>query len=481
MLLALDKQGVLYEQIARALKAQILDGRLKAGCKLPSTRSLAIALGVSRKPVIQAYELLGAEQLTIPVPGSGTRVARTGSRARSANWQKSALVSRYTARLRALPAITLAGVHAGAHAGERPKYNLLYGEPVYDPSLFNSWRRKLLAAALRAGPSYPDAGGHLPLRRAIAEHLARRQKIICDTSDILVAAGTQQALTIIERVVLNPGDRVVLEDPHYQLAKHSLDACGAEIFSGRTDEQGLVVRELPQRPTRLTVVTPSHQFPSGVVMSLSRRLELLEWAAQTQSWIIEDDYDGEFDPSDSKLPALTALDLTGRVIYVGSFSKTIFPALRLGYIVCPKSLREDLFKTKLLDDLGSPTIEQAALATFIQSGQYDKHLRKSIVELAERRLMVIEALQRLAGAHIEIGPHGCGMHFVIWLHGIGFQKIASFIRYAKSSGLGLYPVHHYYTRKPDRPGLLIGFAALPIAQLKVAIELLARCLKQYSR
>jgi GntR family transcriptional regulator / MocR family aminotransferase len=347
--------------------------------------------------------------------------------------------------------------------------------------LFSSWGRKLMAAALRADTSYPVAEGYLPLRHALAEYVARRRGIVCDSSDILVVAGTQQALTLIERVVLNPKERVVLEDPHYQLAKHSLLAHGARIVSGRTDEQGLVIRELPQQPARLTLVTPSHQFPSGVVMSLSRRLELLKWAAQVGSWIIEDDYDTEFDAADCRLPALATLDLAGRVIYVGSFSKTIFPSLRLGYIVCPKTLRDYLFKTKLLNDLGSPAIEQAALATFIRSGHYEKHLRKSIVELATRRRIVIETLQRLAGADIEFGAHDCGMHFVIWLRHIDFHQITGFIAHAKSLGLGLDPVHPYYVKRPDRPGLLIGFAGLPLGQLKTAVELLASCLKHKAR
>jgi GntR family transcriptional regulator/MocR family aminotransferase len=386
-------------------------------------------------------------------------------------------VSRYAARVGALPPVTL----AGAHLGGRPRYNLLYGEPLNDPALFHSWRRKLSSAALRAGPTYPVAGGYLPLRRAIADYLARRRGVVCDASDILVVGGTQQALTIAERALLNPGDRVIVEDPHYQLALHSLLAHGARVISGRTDRDGLVVGELPLRPTRLTYVTPSHQFPSGVVMTLNRRLELLKWAARTESWIFEDDYDSEFHGGGRPLPALRSLDLADRVLYVGSFSKTLFPSLRLGYIVCPKALRDHLYKTKLLDDLGSPAVEQAALATFIQSGQYEKHLRKSVKEIISRRRIIVEALQRAAGSEIEIGPHQAGMHFVIWFRYLGFDRLDAFIERASSLSLGLYTVHPYFRQRPERPGLLIGYAGLTGGQLKSAVEIFARCLERSSK
>ena len=471
MYLTLDNKGTLYDQIARAIKLEILAGRMIAGSRLPSTRALATALGVARKTVLQAYELLCAEQLAIARAGSGTRVAKVSPATRPTARTRLVPLSRYATRMRSLPPVTL----AGAHVSGRPKYDLLYGEPLIDSGLFHSWRRKLAAAALRAGPTYPAAGGYLPLRRAIADYLARRRGVLCNATDILIVAGTQQALTLVERVLLDPGERVIVEDPHYQLAVHSLLAYGAQVVSARTDDEGLVVRELPQRRTRLVFVTPSHQFPSGVVMTLNRRLELLKWAARTESWIFEDDYDTEFHAGGRPLPALRSLDLADRVLYVGSFSKTLFPALRLGYIVCPAALRDALYKAKLLDDLGSPSVEQAALATFIQSRQYEKHLRKSVKELIHRRRTVVDALQRLA-SHIEIGPHQAGMHLVVWFRHLKFDELDAFIERAKSLGLGLHPIHPYYRNRPARPGLLIGYAGLSVSQLKIAVELFARCL-----
>jgi GntR family transcriptional regulator / MocR family aminotransferase len=468
----LDKQGPLYEQIARALKLEIVAGRLVAGSRLPSTRALAIALGVSRKSVIESYELLCAEQLVLARGGSGTRVADIGNSSTVSKPIRVLAPSRYAARLRKLPPLNL----AGARLDMRPRYNLQYGAPLLNPALFNSWRRKLSAAALRAGSTYPEAAGFLPIRRTIASYLARRRGVICDASQILIVGGTQQALTLIARVLLNEHEQVVVEDPHYQLAVHSLLAHGARVTSVRTDSEGIIVDEMPSRATRLAYVTPAHQFPSGVIMSLRRRIELLKWARRMDSWILEDDYDSEFHSGDRPVPSLRSLDLSERVIYVGSLSKTLFPSLRLGYIVCPTGLRDDLFKAKLLDDLGSPAIEQAALATFMQSRQFDKHLRDSFKEILIRRSIVVDSLGRLE-PHVELGPHQAGMHLVMWFRQLRFSRLDGFLRHARSVGLGLYPIHPYYRIKPPRPGLIIGYAGTSNAQLKTAMDLLSHCLE----
>lgn len=473
MELALDGKGFLYEQIARSLKVAILDGRLAAGTRLPSTRLLAQALKVSRKSVLEAYDLLCAEQLAVAIAGSATRVADTKS-GLSARVRplKVAPPSRYVARMRQLPPITLAGY---SRTAVRPKYNLQYGEPLIRATLFNSWRRKLSAAALRAGSRYQPAGGYLPLRRAIAEFLGRRRGVICDPANVLIVSGTQQALTLVARVVLDEGDTAVIEDPNYELAAQCLTAHGASLVRVETDREGLDVAKLPDQPTKLVVVTPSHQFPSGVVMSLERRLGLLKWASRVGAWVFEDNYDGEFGGGKRIDPALSSLDLSDRTLHVGSFSKTLFPSLRLGYIVCPAGLRNDLIMAKLLDDLGSPSIEQAALATFIQSRQYEKHLRKSVDELMRRRKILIAILGKLM-PEIELGPYEGGMHFIVWLPQMSYEKLDLLIKKAAALDLGIYPVHPYYKAKPAKPGLLIGYAGLSPAMLRTAAELLARCI-----
>ena len=472
MNLDLDKQGTLYEQIARALKQAIVQGELVAGSRLPSTRSLATALRVSRKPVIEAYELLCAEQVAVARTGSGTRVAGLAPRSRAPREAPRAKPSsRYVERARTLGPVTLDGSSA------RIRYNMQCGAPLVNPRLFNSWRRKLAAAALRAGPAYPTPAGFLPLRTALAEYLARRRGIVCDASDIVIVGGTQQALALTTRVLIDEGDPVVLEDPYYQLAMQAFLAHGAALSSVRTDEHGLVVCELPARATRMVYVTP-HQFPGGAIMSLSRRADLLQWAQQQDCWIFEDAYEGEFYQGRRSLPALKSLDLADRVIYVGSFSKTLFPSLRLGFIVCPKSLRADFLCAKRLDDLGSPAIEQAALATFIRSGQYEAHLRSSYAELERRRVALVEALRRTLSDDLEVAEAHGGMHLVAWLRQLTFSQCDLLVRRAAEGGVGLHPIHPYYRVPPPRPGLLLGYAGLGTGQLRAAVDILGRCLRE---
>jgi GntR family transcriptional regulator / MocR family aminotransferase len=469
--LELDGQGPLYEQLARALKRAILEGHFVAGRRLPATRTLAKTLGLSRNTVLGAYELLCAEELATAHGRSGTCVAagaRTTTPARHAS--SVAAPSRYSGRVRNLPPITLGSRQPAA------RYDLHYGEPLSDTRLFHSWRRKLAAAALQAGPRYPEPAGFLPLRRAICEHVARRRGIICTQDEVLIVGGTQQAVTLAARVVLDEGDPVGVEDPYYQHLVQTLTAHGARLVSIGTDENGLLTAELARHSARLICVTPSHQFPSGSVLSLDRRMELLRIASSQGSWILEDDYDSEFHYQGRPLPALRSLDLADRVIYVGSFSKALFPSLRLGYVVCPAGLRADLCAAKRLDDLGSPAIEQAALAAFIRSGQFTKHLRKSVAELHQRRDALLEGLRRHAGDRVEIQGAQSGVHVVVWFRRMSYSQLERLVEIGAEHELGLYPIHPNYRTRPARPGLLVGYAGLTPSALRTAAALLGDCL-----
>ena len=472
MNLTLDGHGPLYEQIARALKALIVKGALTAHGRLPSTRALAGALHVSRKSVIEAYELLAAEQLIGVRPGVGTVVAALDVPRRARSAQRVQAPTRYAARLRKLPRITLGGTHSG------PRYNFQYGAPLVNPRVFSSWTRKLAAAARRARPDYAAAEGQLALRMAIADYLRRRRGLDCSAGDILVVTGTQQAVSLTARVLLDEGDTAVLEDPFYELAEHALIAHGANVLYNRTDEEGLVVRELPASGARLVLISPSHQFPSGVVMSLARRLELLRWATQVGGWILEDDYDSEFHGGERPVAALRSLDLQDRVIYVSTFSKTLFPSLRLGYLVAPKGLREDFVRAKLLDDLGTPALEQVALAAFMQSGLYERQLRRSVREVLIRRRALLDAIRRTMGSQVEIGPCAGGMHLLLWLPGLNEERTAALVERARAAGVGVQSVAPYYHTPPRCAGLLIGYAGLSAGQIRTAIEILAGCLRR---
>lgn len=477
MNLSLDGQGALYEQLARALKRAILDGRFPAGGAMPASRELARRLGLSRNTVLGAYELLSAEQLVVARGGSGTRVADVARLRPRGTPTRTTLrpPSRYAARARRVAASQRP---VGAPAAAKLRYNLQYGEPLLNLRLFNSWRTKLAAAALRTHPGYPPAAGLLTLRSAVCDYLARRRGFVCSPEDVIIVGGTQQALSIVMRTVLDEGDTAVIEDPHYWLARQALIAHGARVISVPTDAEGLIAAQLPARGARLVFVTPSHQFPSGAQMSLSRRIELLRATEKHHSWILEDDYDGEFHYGERPIAALRSLDGGERVIYVGSFSKSMFPSLRLGYLVCPRGLREDLIAAKRFDDCGCSSISQAALAAFMQGRQFEKHLRHSAAELGRRRDALVAGLSQWAGDHVQVADSPAGMHLVAWLPRLTYPQLEQLIKLGASRGLGLHPVHVCYQVRPPRPGLLIGFAGLSCAQITAATELLGGCLRE---
>lgn len=475
MLLAkfpLDGRGARYEQLARVLKRAIVEGHFHPGERLPATRELARALRLSRNTVMTAYEILRAEQLTSSHERSGTRVAEISLPAGFISPRAAVPPqSRYAARLRKLGSNTLGRLREGL------RYDL-HCDPPFGTDMVRSWSRKLAAAARVAGPRYPDSQGFPPLRAAIAEYLARRRGVMCSESDILIVGGTQQAITVAARAVLDEGDTVAVEDPHYLFLMQALTAHGARIVSVRTDENGMVTAELARHKARLICVSPSDQFPSGALMSLERRVELLDIASRQGGWILEDDYNSEFHFRERPVTALRSLDFSGRVIYVGTFSKTLFPSLRLGFIVCPPGLREDLCRVKRFDDLGSPSVEQAALAAFMRSRQFEKYLRRTLAELEHRRGVLMESLRRHCGERIAVQETQAGTHLVVWLQDVKYPDLTRLIELGVARSLGLYPIHLYYRKPPERPGLILGYAALSAEALERAGGLLAGCLEE---
>jgi GntR family transcriptional regulator / MocR family aminotransferase len=477
MLLNLDGDGELYLQLSRALKAAVLEGRLVAGSRLPATRVLAQDLGLSRNTVVAAYELLCAEHLAVARVGSGTFVGGDTSPRRSGRVRQERVdaQSTYAARLRSLPPLPLPMRRAGT------AINPQYGEPVTHAGLFTAWGRALASAAARADPGYPSAQGAPELRAQIAAYLGRRRGVVCAADDIVVVNGTQQALALLARVLLDEGDRVALEEPGYALAKHCFVAHGARLVPVPMGSDGFDVAGLPDPPIKLIVVTPSHQFPLGVAMSLPLRRALLAHAARTGAWIAEDDYDGEFGFEGRVLPALRSLDEADRVIYIGTFSKTMLPSMRLAYIVCPRALRHDIVLARRVMDLASPGIEQQALARFMASGAFDRHLRRSAVELRRRRHALIEGLDRHAAGRITVQDSGTGMHLIAWLPGFDGAAVQGLIDTAAERGLGLHSLAPHYETPPPVQALLLGFAAASVAQIHQATRLLGECLDAVER
>ncbi|SFR95012.1 GntR family transcriptional regulator / MocR family aminotransferase [Dyella sp. OK004] len=476
MFLELDGQGPRYAQLTRALKAAILDGRLGAGTRLPPTRALARDLEMSRITALAAYEQLRAEGFIEGHVGSGSYVAAIETKPAPPPSERTiAAPSRYARRARAVADRTIGVRHHGL------RYNLQYGNPQTHPALNDLWARELARAAAYTPQGGSRAQGLLSLREQVCDYLARRRGVQTRPEDVLIISGTQQAFTLTARVLLDEGDRVVMEDPTYFGARQAFGAHGAKLVPVRTDADGLVCSALPRNAPRLIYVTPSHQFPSGTVLSLQRRLELLRYAAEHRCWVIEDDYDSEFRYDSHPLHAMRSLDHSDRVIYVGTFSKVMFGSLRLAYMVVPAALRDDFVTAKYLSDFFCPVIEQAALAHFMESGGFERHLRHATKELKSRRDALIEGLHRHAGDRVEIANSQAGMHMVAWLRGYDYARAEALIDYAHEHGLGLHPMEPHYFKRPAQPGLILGYCALSTVELREAMQLFGRCLDAFDQ
>lgn len=476
MHLELDGHGPLHAQLTRALRVR-LGLAMPAGARLPSSRELARQLGLARNTVIAAYDQLLDEGAIESRAASGFFVA--GGAAIPSPPRPAATrtepQSRYARRARrfhdhaALPSHAIGGT----------RYRFDCSTPSTNPALTTTWARELARAARYTSPFGADTQGLPALREAICDYLARRRGVIVTPEDILVVGGTQQAVALTARVLLDEGDEVAIEEPHYFATRQVLQVHGAQLQGVPVDADGLACEALPATPPRLICVTPSHQFPSGAVMSLARRHALLEYAARHRCWIFEDDYDGEFRHTAKPLPPLQALDGGRHVIYSGTFSKSMFPALRLGYMVVPASLRADFVAAKWQHDLSTPAIEQAALAAFIVNGGFDRHMRRSSEALRGRRDALIAGLREHAGTRVEISGASAGMHVLVWLRGLSRMQGDAFRARAREFGLGIPSVTPEYMAPPDRAGLLLKYAALSPQEIREAMPLFARCLDEF--
>ena len=476
-----DTRAPLHRQIYEALKSGIRDGKYRPGSRLPSTRALCADLGVSRNTVLAAYEQLLAEGYAISRERATTVVAevvplRPLSALPKAEPLAPPRISAYAQRLTRDASMPPAGSYA-ARAGLR--HDFRYGKPARDDFPFDVWRRLLAAHATnRDAMGYAAPAGHLPLREALADYLNRSRGMHCDAEQIVIVNGSQQAIDLAARVLLDPGDAAVVEEPHYPGATVAFDAVGARLIRIATDAQGLDPARLPTSAgrARLAYVTPCHQFPSGVILPLERRLALLDWASRTDAWIVEDDYVSEFRYEGSPLEALQALDRDGRVVYIGTFAKTLFPSLRLGYLVLPRALVRSFVAAKWVADRFSMLLPQAALAEFISSGQFERHLRRAGARNAARRCALIESLQHHLGDRIEMAGENTGVHLVVWFKTMRWQQLDALIARAAQAGVGLYSVAPYYASPPLRPGLLFGYASLSESEIRAGIRKLAALL-----
>ena len=475
--------GPLYRRVYHALKSAIRSGRLGPAARLPSTRELAADLGVSRNTVMLAYEQLAAEGYVVSRDRSTTSVAGAvpppmTPPAAGPRMARGPRISSYARRLSRDPAVP----SPGASVRAVPRYDFRYGRPALDEFPREIWRRLLAARARRTSRDavgYASPRGYGPLREALAEYLRRARGVACDAGQILIVNGSQQAFDLAARVLLDPGDRVVVEEPYYPGATVPFEAVGARLIRIPVDAEGLDTARLPPAAARvrLAYVTPCHQFPTGVIMPLERRLALLAWASRVESWIVEDDYISEFRYEGRPLEALQSLDRNGRVLYVGTFSKTLFPALRLAYLVLPRPLVSAFSAAKWVTDRFSATLAQEALTDFITSGQFERYLRRAGGRNASRRRTLIAALRQHFGERVEIAGENTGVHLLVWLNDVRPRDLDAIIARAARVGVGIYPIGPFYATAPRRAGLLFGYASLTEAEIRAGIRLLAEVIR----
>jgi GntR family transcriptional regulator/MocR family aminotransferase len=357
-------------------------------------------------------------------------------------------------------------------------YDFRYGRPSFTDFPHETWCRLIARRARRVTIRDLDYGppeGMPALREAIADYAGRARAIGCTPEQIIVVNGSQQALDLAARVLVDPGDVVLMEEPHYRGARNVMRAAGAKIETIAVDEHGLRTEALEARRARirLAIVTPSHQFPTGAVMPLARRLKLLSWATRSGACVFEDDYDSEYRYSGRPIEALAALDDSGRVLYAATFSKVMFPSIRLGYIIAPERLVEPLRSAKALMDTGGSSLTQAALVDFIHEGHFERHLHRMRTRNASRRAAMLEAIERNLGDRVQVSGVNAGLHLMLWLREMPASKTRELEMRAARAGVGVYSVAPFYLNPPNRAGLLLGYASMREKEIAEGIRRLA--------
>jgi len=470
----------LWRWLLDELRAAILSGRLKRGTRMPSSRSLARQYQCSRGTVVTAFSHLRGEGYIDSRPGAGTFVAIV--------LPDDSLSAKLPRASVSLP-VSRAGL---SNRGRSAVQNVLLLPPSrsvgkafrsYEPAIdlfpVDLWSRiagRVVRRAPRSLYGQGDAQGFAPLRRAIAEYVGSVRGVRCDANQIIVTAGAQQAFDLVARLLLDPGDAVWMEDPGYPGSRFAFEAAGARIVPVPIDADGIDVDWARRQPhkAKLAYTTPAHQFPMGVTMSLTRRLQLLNWAVTEGAWIIEDEYDAEYRYTGRPVPALQSLDESGSVIYVGTFTKMLFNSLRLGFMVLPTRLVDSFAAGRSLLDRHMPTLEQAILTEFILEGYFTHHIRRMRQVYGERLAVLLEAAERRLSGYIDIVPAVSGMRTIGWLQ--PGEKDLPLAEKARSKGLELAALSQFAARHRPPGGLVLGFAGCAPAELRRGVELLASLL-----
>lgn len=478
----------LHRQIYERLYEAIISGQLKPGTRLPSVRALAQELGISRNTAAKAYAQLLAEGYLESKVGSGTCVTSilpedllyshprpNGRTQTSLQPEQFETRPRLSDRGQAIAQIPF--------LEHSPTQAFSPGLPAVDVFPFKLWE-KLLVKCWRELPfnrlGYPNAKGYRSLREAVAGYLRAARGVRCAPEQIIITNGAQQAISLAVNVLLNPGDDAWVENPSYNGIKAALNNAQANIVPVPVDGEGFVVDEALARTSqaRLAYISPSHQYPLGVTMSLARRLQLLQWAQESDGWILEDDYDSEYRYSGYPLAALQGLDKAGRVIYMGTFSKVLFPALRLGYMVVPPALIEPFRAARAHADRGASLLEQAVVARFITEGHFARHIRRMRTLYLQRQHTLVEAARVHLRGLLQVEPHDAGLHLIGWLpQGVDDAQIS---RRLAGHGIDMPPLSSYAIRPLARAGLVMGYTSMPEHKIIIGVKqmspILAECL-----
>jgi GntR family transcriptional regulator / MocR family aminotransferase len=483
-LIRLEPEGSqpIYRQLYAALRVAILEGRIPQGAKLPSTRELSEELRLSRNTVLSVYDQLLSEGYLASRTGSGTfvstelpeQIMKPRSVDVAASGQRSAPTLSRRASLFEYRAMKCRG-------NDGPLQPFRTGTPALREFPHRIWA-SLVQRHLK-NPSigllgYNDAAGYGPLRKAIAHYLKLSRGVRCDWEQVVIVGGAQQGLDLSARLLLDPGDLAWIEDPGYPGARYALAAAGARLVPVPVDEDGVLVSEGRRRgpQARLAYVTPSHQYPLGYTMSLARRLEILEWARAQSAWIIEDDYDGEFRYRTRPFASLQGLAGDDHVIYLGTFSKVMFPAMRLAYVVVPQRVVERFVIAKALSDRYEPVLEQMALTEFIEEGHFGRHLRRMRRLYEERQEAMVDAGAKYLGNAVSLRPHDAGMHLT-GLLGEALEETEVHAAF-KARGLESNVLQPLAIEAQVPQGLMLGYAPFSERTIVAAVRRMAAAVEE---
>lgn len=493
----LDRRNGLSRQLYQELRKRMLDGRLASGTRLPASREMAAALGISRNSVVRAYDQLYAEGFIEGRIGNGTFVAIPEKLSTKVSTELHTGLSTDLSTKLAIDLGDEVGPVWANSALQRLENNHLtmtrtgeprafrVGIPAFDLFPFDVWSR--LQAAFWRKPElgklgYGEPEGDPRLRELIAAYLRSSRGLSCTAEQIVITSGAQQAIGLCAQLLLEPGDGVAVENPGYRAAACAFANAGGRLYGVPVDGEGMQCSHLEALPPcRLAYVTPAHQYPTGVTMSLTRRVALLAWAQRVQGWIIEDDYDGEYRYNGAPLAPLASLDVQGRVIYVGTFGKVAFPALRLGYLVLPQTLVEPFSRRRAVDVRSSEVGTQVVMAQFIAQGHFQRHIRRMRrAALSRRDALLAHWPQDIAGC--EAMPKvDAGLHLKINVSSRARER--QLISQAETVAVELNALTDYWLDTSDEPvdkraGLVLGFAAVDEAQIALAAKRLARVWQQ---